>query len=308
VSVATALIASAFAYGEVRLGEVRESMRDAPKLRAALVHAELPNPARLSPGRALEAIDRYLALTPDDVDLVAWPENTVNVLLEDNPRLVDRIAARAARARYLVGAPRMTADRALYASAFVIGPRGIEAAYDKQRVLPLGETSGGTEGRLGFAPARSISALRVGDARIGVSICWEAVFPEIARAAVNGGAQVLVNLSNDSWFEVTSGPRIHFLFGRLRAVETRRAVLRAANLGVTAVVLPDGSVAAQSSGRANTTVASVPLLSEQTIYSRYGDCFAWLCVVACVVAACRAKGLATGFRAVLRSGFRYNPI
>ncbi|MCV4802906.1 apolipoprotein N-acyltransferase, partial [Escherichia coli] len=67
----------------------------------------------------------------------------------------------------------------------------------------------------------------------GAYICYESVFPGTARGLARGGAEVLVNVSNDAWFGPSFGGLQHFAMGRLRAVENGRWLLRAGNDGVT---------------------------------------------------------------------------
>jgi apolipoprotein N-acyltransferase len=155
--------------------------------------------------------------------------------------------------------------------------------YDKRRLLPFAETStafGGLGWRqtLAFGIGAPRTLLEARGRPLGTTICYEAVFPELSRAAVREGAELLVNISNDSWFAGGPGPEINFLLARLRAVENRRALARVANGGVTALVLPDGRVAVRDDGPGALVVAA-PLLTGTTLYTRAGDWFAWLCIV-----------------------------
>src|SRR5205085_8072343 len=127
-----------------RRAEVRRRIDAAPTFRVALVHAELENVRRQGAATAAGALDRYLALSPPagSVDLVVWPENAVNLLLEDNPELVARIAAHAGATPYLVGAPRTVptaTGHALRTSALVIADGAVAGSYDKRRLLPFAE-------------------------------------------------------------------------------------------------------------------------------------------------------------------------
>jgi apolipoprotein N-acyltransferase len=129
--------------------------------------------------------------------------------------------------------------------------------------------------------ASSNLVLQAGRLRLAPLICYEAIFADLARSAVRAGANLLVNLSNDTWLARTSGRDQHFLFMRLRAVELRRASVRIANRGVTGVVWPDGtaSIVARGDG-AGAHVIEVPLLATRTTYERRGDWFAVLCAFA----------------------------
>jgi len=114
---------------------------------------------------------------------------------------------------------------------------------------------------------------------IGAYICYESVFPQVARQMVAQGAQVLLNISNDAWFGLGRGAQQHFLMGSLRAIETRRYLLRAGNDGITAVIDPLGRVqAALPRGGQATLMVSYALQDGLTPYVRLGD--RWLLVVA----------------------------
>jgi apolipoprotein N-acyltransferase len=270
-------------------------MAAAPVLRIALVHAELENARRQGAATAAAALDRYLALSPPagSVDLVVWPENAVNLLLEDNPDLVARIAAHAGPTPYVVGAPRTVATAAgsvLRTSALVIDRGAVVGSYDKRRLLPFAETMPGLRGAgraapKGFTAGGAATVLAVAGTRLGPLICYEAIFPELARATVAAGATLLVNISNDSWFPPGTGPVQHARFAELRAVELRRTLVRVANRGITTVVLPDGRVSLATDGTtAGTEVVAVPLLTIGTIYGAVGDAFAWLCLAVSLAA------------------------
>jgi apolipoprotein N-acyltransferase len=267
-------------------------MRRAPVARIALVHAEVANAERRSPGDALAVLDRYLALEPGPdvaLDLVVWPENAIPLLLEENPALVTRVGASAGGRPHLIGAPRTVVTDgapALRASAFLVADGTIAAVYDKRRLLPLAETmpafgGGGLLRARGFSAGGGAPVLDAGSLRLGPLVCYEFIFPELPRAAVRAGATLLVNVSNDSWFRPGAGPRQHFQFGRLRPIEVRRTLIRAANRGPTAIVLPDGTTTLATDGvTPGVEIAAVPLLTGTTLYTRVGDAFAWLCIAA----------------------------
>ena len=85
-----------------------------------------------------------------------------------------------------------------------------------------------------------------GVGKIGVLICFEGIFPDITNETVRNGAEVLVNITNDAWYNRTSAPYQHFAFYIFRAVETDRFVLRAANTGISAIIDPRGRTIART--------------------------------------------------------------
>jgi apolipoprotein N-acyltransferase len=290
VTAALVVLTAAAGYGGARRAAITAAITRAPTARVALVHAEIPNGDRQDPAHALAVFERYLALdatVPAGVDLVVWPENAVPLLLEDNPELVARIRAQSRGVPRVIGAPRMvTTDGrpSLRASAFLVDADGIAAVYDKHRLLVLAETmpafgGGGLLSGRGFVPGAGPTTLAAGTLRLAPLVCYEFIFPELPRAAVRDGASLIANLSNDSWFRPGAGPRQHLLFGRLRTVELRRTMVRAANLGPTTVILPDGTTVLETDGiTPGVEVADVPLLDERSVYARVGDLFAWSCI------------------------------
>ena len=110
-------------------------------------------------------------------------------------------------------------------------------------------------------------------------ICFEDLFPELARTMVKQGATLLVNISNDGWYADTSVPYQHVDFSRYRAIENRRAVARATNTGITTFISPTGEINVTAPMRQPATlVANVPVGGPLTFYTRFGDVFAWICV------------------------------
>jgi apolipoprotein N-acyltransferase len=126
-----------------------------------------------------------------------------------------------------------------------------------------------------------------------VLICYEAIFPELARLAVKNGAKLLVNITNDGWFGDTAAPYQHLSMAGLRSIENRVWLLRCANTGISAAFDPSGrivrSLPLQHEGSFTITVseANVP----HSFYSRFGDVFAWGCVGMIVLLGISVIGL-----------------
>ena len=118
----------------------------------------------------------------------------------------------------------------------------------------------------------------------GLLICYESLFPELARARVRDGANVLVNISNDAWFGRTSAPWQHLHAAVLRAVEYGRPLVRSTNTGVSAFVDSRGRVVMHSGLFVATTLhARVAPGTETTVFYRLAP---WL--PGCALAVCGA--------------------
>jgi apolipoprotein N-acyltransferase len=115
---------------------------------------------------------------------------------------------------------------------------------------------------------------------LGVLICYESIFPDLARAQVAGGAHLLVNITNDAWFGRTSAPFQHQAHMILRAVENRRPVARAANTGFSGFIDPTGRLFDRTDlETVDARSALLPVMSGQTVYTRFGHYLDWLSVL-----------------------------
>ncbi len=133
-------------------------------------------------------------------------------------------------------------------------------------------------------------------------ICYEAIFPGLVRQFVarEGGAEVLVNISNDGWFGRSAAAAQHLNMARLRAVETRRFLLRSTNTGISAVIDPYGRIVSRAPDhvRAVLPVGFAPL-QERSFYARHGDWLPFICALA-VGAALGRKFWATALEEAVR--------
>lgn len=242
-----------------------------PTHQALLVQGNL-NPLDKVAGRA-DPLPVYARLSSTAAgDVAIWPETAVTG--DDLARLPAR--------PLLIGVAHPGQNRV------EAWDGGLAAAYDKRRrvpfaeYFPLRESLAPLYGRVfralglpdltGLLPGRLDRPLTLGGVAYGAYVCYESVFPGIARGLVQDGAAVLVNVSNDGWFNAGNGVAQHFQLGRVRAIETRRFLLRAGNIGVTAVIDPRGRVTqALPVKQAGTLQARFALQEGQTWYVRLGD-------------------------------------
>jgi apolipoprotein N-acyltransferase len=277
------LAAAALGYGAYRLAERRD---EGNAVRVALVQpAVTADERRTEAGRAravafqLEATRRAVA---QGSRLVVWPENAVDFYLEEPSPARDALlsALRDLDADVVLGAPSYRhGERGIrYRNSVYLLHRGTVAGrYDKMHLVPFAE---GT-----YEPGLHPYALRTDAGLVGPFVCFEAMYPELVRRIVVGGATLLANLSNDAWFGAPAPAREHLDMARLRAVEERRWLLRATTTGISAIVDPTGRVvAATSVGRPALLEGEVRPSHTTTPYQRWGDLTAW-CTVGLVVAA-----------------------
>ena len=218
-------------------------------------------------------------------DLIIWPETSLPVLLENSAPERARIAAAAGGAMTLVGAQRFQGFQPRNSLAFLDQTGAVRAVYDKHRLVPFGEympggmvaNALGLRGlaeRLdgGYVPGAGPSLMSLG-AGLGQAfpmICYEAIFARDLGRASRG--DWIVQVTNDAWFGRFSGPYQHLALARLRAVEQRLPLLRAANTGVSAVIDARGRVTAMLPlNTAGALDAPLPVALPPSLYARTGD-------------------------------------
>jgi apolipoprotein N-acyltransferase len=301
-------VALAAGYGALRTAQVRAAGSGAPKLRVGLVQANLGSwqkrEDRAEGRRRHLEQSRQLELTARP-DLLVWPETALHYPVPagakslapwlqplTSPVLLGALAHRA---------PGRRAE--LYNSAFLAGLGGrVLGRSDKVRLIPFAEyiplgdrfprlydlSRGSGQLSAGAAP----SALPFRDHRLAVLICYEDVLPGFVRDTVRRtDPHLLVNLSNDAWFGKSREPRIHHALALLRAIEHRRYLVRAGNVGVSAVIDATGRVVAEAAPfrRANLSTEVALLSTDRTPFALAGDWPGSLALLACAWGAIRRR-------------------
>jgi apolipoprotein N-acyltransferase len=281
---ALAAVGLVLAYGTWRLDHLPPAEGT---LRALLVQGNVSNPRRNQPGDVSEVLQRYVALTRSAAPLpplLIWPENAIAIFPADNAALLAplRDLVRGAPTALLTGAPR-AGDRlgtaAIFNSLYLLTADSERSVYDKRRLLPFVERYALRAADGPYLAGAEAAPVAIGAARVGPLICYEIIYAELARELVASGANLLVNVSNDSWFDAGAGPAQHAELARFRAIENRVSLLRVTNSGVSGAFDPAGrEIARLPSGVAVAQAVDVPLVAGGSLYTRYGDWFAWLCI------------------------------
>ena len=131
-----------------------------------------------------------------------------------------------------------------------------------------------------WEPGSEYTVFQAGGVRFSTPVCFEDTFPDLGRAFVRHGAEVLVNMTNDSWSKSVACEMQHMSIALFRAVENRRTLVRATNGGITCVIDPNGRITAQLAPFTEGFLSAVaPVYTQgRTLYSRWGDWFALLCL------------------------------
>ena len=312
---ACTVLLAALVYGQVRLAQVTAEAGSARKVDVAVVQGNIDIERKGKAAFLKTNQDTYknLSAAHAGADLVIWPESAMEKWLPENAGRVPPALLPPRHPHMIFGAisyRREPGNRIRrYNSAFAVDPAGtVLGRYHKRVLLAFGEyiplawLIGGVPGMPpigdGFTPGTIESAFALPNgARAAALICYEDLMPALSRRFVRDeGANLLVNLTNDAWYGRTAAPWQHARQARWRALETRRAMVRATNTGVTAVIDPAGHMSEPlplfSEG---VLKAAVPLMEMETVYVRYGDWFAWLMTLV-TAAALAGRGFAQARR------------
>ncbi|MFZ5774999.1 MAG: apolipoprotein N-acyltransferase [Thermodesulfobacteriota bacterium] len=299
---AALLLVLAFLYGSQRQETIAGQLTGQPQLQTAIVQGNIPQDQKWLPAFQQETVATYLrlssqAMTASPPGLVVWPETAMPFYPYEHPLFL-RIGTELTRPYQtflLAGAPhrapREDSLEPVYSnSAFLVSPDGVVTGrYDKQHLVPFGEyvplrailsfASPVVQTMGDFSSGQPSPPLACQNGRIGVLICYEAIFPELARQHAENGANLLVNITNDAWFGRSGAPWQHLAMSVLRAVETRKSLVRAANTGISCFVDPLGRITAPSGLFSEYARAeAVVLLEETSWHVRLGHRFPVACL------------------------------
>ncbi|MBI5969538.1 MAG: apolipoprotein N-acyltransferase [Deltaproteobacteria bacterium] len=299
-----ALFAATLIYGFVRIEQVDSEAAKRGGFKAAIAQGSIDQSVKWDRSLRSKTIEIYKSLSIEaakkGASFMLWPETAAPFFLGVNKDETDAVtdAAVQSKAYILTGAPAFSYNGDVggykyFNSAYLIDGKGaITGRYDKFHLVPYGEyvplkrffpfIKKLTVGVGAFAEGRGPYPIGFTGGDIGVLICYEAIFPEIARETVKNGAAFLVNITNDAWFGTTSAPYQHFEMSRMRAVENRVYMMRAANTGISAFIAPSGRVIAMTGLFERTFIAEkvgIKNAARMGFYTRFGDVFAYGCLL-----------------------------
>ncbi len=131
---------------------------------------------------------------------------------------------------------------------------------------------GGSVTSLGVSEKREVFSNKFNKGKLAPIICYESIYGEFVTEYVKNGANFLAIVTNDSWWGVTQGHKQLLSYAKLRAIETRREIARAANSGISAHINAKGEVEEDTLyGDQTTLFAKIKLYDQETFYVKYGD-------------------------------------
>ncbi len=302
-------------YGHYRLTDGRTLKGTQDSIMVGIVQGNMDQSVKWDPDHQVRTIDVYERLTraisAKQVDLIVWPETATPFFFQEPSPLSARVhsLAREIPADLLFGSPayrRTGAATEYYNRAYLLADHGAKIqSYDKVHLVPFGEyvplkdylsfveklvASAGD-----FRSGQEVAPIKNGGVAAGVIICFEAIFPELARTHARKDARLLVNLTNDAWFGRSSAPYQHLAMSVFRSVETRLPMVRAANTGFSALIEADGRIQKGGGLFTREIITGTLALPEKglTFYARFGDMFVFLLAgisILGVLAGVLAKG------------------
>jgi len=296
---AVLLLAAMGVYGTVRLSRQPTVLT---KVKLRIMQPNLQQDAKFNYSAKADVMQKYLTLSDRasgpqstgvrDANILIWPESAFPFFLTREADAMAEIADLLPKGTVLItgsvrapeGPPGARITRA-YNSIYVIDHDGsVLSVYDKLHLVPFGEYLPFqdwmeklgfvqlTKVQGGFIPGTRRRALEIPDApRALPLICYEVAFPgSIATRDDRPGW--IVNLTNDGWFGISTGPYQHLQQARLRAIEEGLPLVRAANTGISAVIDPSGRIVARLGlGIEGVLDASLPTSLPPTVYAQLRD-------------------------------------
>ena len=296
------LLAAVSVFGAMRLSSQPLTSAGTP-MRIGLVQGNIPQDQKWDDRYRDAIIARYMGLSRNAIvsgaQVVVWPEASTPFFLNRESALSEPIRRLAmdTRTPFLIGTDDADGTRIFNAASVIRADGGPGGSYKKIHLVPFGEfvplkkllffIGPLVEAVSDFSAGTEATVLDFGNgARAGVAICYESTYPGLTRAFANNGANLLMVITNDAWFGTSSAAFQHFEMGAMRAIETGRYLVRAANTGITAAVDPYGRVIARAGMfDALSITADVRLLDGTTIYDRIGDLVGWLAAAVTLVMA-----------------------
>ena len=295
IAVAIAIFVCNLSFGLIRLRPVSYE-RD---LKILAVQGSVSQEEKWSRYGDTISLDVYSRLTKEniteDVDLILWPESAIPLLYEGEEDLTAyKKISKELDTPILAG---ILIDRGGYNtnSSILIDKDGVIANYAKRQLVPFGEYMPYEQIFLkilpflnlagdDYTPGDSSEIMQMENGKIGNVICFESIYPALCRQSTLDGAEVIMELSNDSWLKDSPAMQQHLSHAVFRSVENSRYVVRSANSGISAVIDSRGNIKSQLDIDYQGTLNDTAYYDDSiTLYTKTGDVLFPVCCAAFVV-------------------------
>ncbi len=266
-----------------------------PELKVGIIQGNIPQDVKINYEFAQEVNETHIAMTKALVrasrpDIIFWSESSTLFPLLAGGEWTSQITdlARQEDVPIFLGSDVYLTGR-VYNSAFLIDRNGaiLPIRYSKMYLVPFGEFvpfqkllffAGKVVPEISdFTPGEHPTPFPLNGKKFAVNICFEVVFPQLARTFCKNGVALLTTITNDAWFGKSSAPFQHFAMATMRAIENRRYLVRVANTGISGIVDPYGRIIQKSDIFVPAVLSGrVQWVEEETIYTQTGDWIVYL--------------------------------
>lgn len=286
-------------YGGIQIGKQPEG----PEWTVGLIQGNIPQDVKINSQFADDVNRKHIAMTEMLVqeshpDIVFWSESSTLYELQNGGEWSQQVfdLARRNHVPIVLGSDQVVGEQ-VYNSAFLIQSDGSvwDGTYSKMYLVPFGEFvplqklfffAGKVVPEISdFSPGTTYTLFPYQDKKFAIQICFEVVFPQLARQFARRGAGVLTTITNDAWFANTSAPYQHFAMAIMRTIECRRYLIRCANTGISGFVDPYGRVLKKTDIFVPAAITGkVRWLAGETVYVKCGDILVYLSLIVFVAA------------------------
>jgi len=306
-------VGAAWTYGYFRHQEIQTIVKDSThSLQMAAIQANIGDFDKVAAegglgGAATQVMNTFTSMTDLALKLdprpevVIWPETAYPSTFRTPHSYLDaKLDERLENYSHSISVPLLFGGYDHFQGKdfnafFFLSPLGQLQTYRKSILLLFGEYIPGADsfpfiksafpqvGNFGRGAGPEILAVDTAKEKVRISpmICYEALFPWFNIEAARKGAQIILNITNDSWFGTWGEPQLHLALSAFRSIETRLPMLRSTNTGISALILPDGEITQATSIGVQTVMnAKVPITPPiPTLMRLWGDWFCYLCLV-----------------------------
>lgn len=297
--ICVAVILCNFSFGAVKTLTYKD---EGEPIKAAAIQGNLSSAEKWGADKLEKSKQAYGGLSKDAADegatLIVWPETALPYVLLDSQSLTEFVTgvAKETNTTMLVSAFYETNDPYnLYNSIFEVDSNGEfgDSVYHKKHLVPFGE----------FVPMRDLfmticpplanvgmvdqdissgndtSIMDTEYGKIGSEVCFDSIYENVTIEAVRDGAQLITVSTNDSWFKDSAAVYMHNSQSKLRAIESGRYIIRAANTGISSIIKPTGeSIADKAPLVTGYVIGDVYLSDTITPYVLWGNIFVYICI------------------------------
>lgn len=286
------IISGVFTYGILKKNSVLNKSAASEKITYLMVQGNSESVERWNEASSTARYQTYIQLTKqgiNDADFIVWPETVLNSSDKVNYEIMSGAAALLKDSGYFItGGIRHGKNQTTFNSIFVMKKTGLEFIYDKRKLFPYSERPffGNTAGAFFNSPEKfhegtSDNIYRAGKIIAGFSICFESIYPSLIRKQAGSGANILINVANDSWFGDSSVPHLQQYAMISRAVENRISVIRTANSGISFSVSPSGdTISMIPMDIRDISTGTLPVIKKRSFYTKAGN---WIIAISIIL-------------------------